>query len=171
MSSFRVRQINRTLVFAVIFISAIAWLQPVLGQAMKNPVLEFCTGTWCQWCPCGHTVIHHDVLPQIPNAIILAYHGPANYAGEPFSFFNGNSILGSLGYSAYPSGVVDRVSGIIYRDRWQAEMNARANWPTMVTIDMVKKGYNPFTRQFHATINFTPKIDLNGEYKFNLILV
>ena len=39
------------------------------GQT-RNPVLEYCTGTWCQWCPCGEDVIKDDILPAIPNAII-----------------------------------------------------------------------------------------------------
>ena len=44
----------RNLAIAVsIVITAIAFSQDLSAQTQRNPVLEECTGTWCQWCPCG----------------------------------------------------------------------------------------------------------------------
>ena len=48
----------RTLAIVVsIVISAIILSQDIFAQTQRNPVLEECTGTWCHWCPCGHTVM------------------------------------------------------------------------------------------------------------------
>ena len=59
------------------------------AQTQRNPVLEFCTGTWCQWCPCGDDMVLENILPNIPNAIILAYHGAGS---DPFRIFPGSGI-------------------------------------------------------------------------------
>jgi len=69
------------------------------AQTQRNPVLEYCTGTWCQWCPCGHTIISENILRTYPNAIIIGYHGPAN-GSDPYSSFYGNQILTALGLSS-----------------------------------------------------------------------
>ncbi|MCW8803920.1 MAG: hypothetical protein OQK57_05930, partial [Ignavibacteriaceae bacterium] len=71
-------------IIAMVFM--ISFSQDVFAQAQRNPVLEYCTGTWCQYCPDGHAIIKNTILPNIPNAIIIGYHGPAN-GSDPFSFF------------------------------------------------------------------------------------
>ncbi len=106
----------------------------------------------------------------MPNAIILAYHGPANYASEPFSWFFGNTILSSLGLSSYPTGIIDRTTGIQSRSAWVSLMNSRNNVPATVAIDM-SRNYNPISRQFSASIDFTALQNLTGQYKFNVILL
>ena len=142
------------------------------GQNQRNPVLEFCTGTWCQWCPCGDSIIINDVLPNIPNAIILAYHGPNSPAySEPFKTFYGNTIIGSLGLNAYPTGVIDRVSGIQSRGTWYSYLNSRLNQPATVEIEIVSRTYNPGTREFNATIDITALQNLSGQFNYNVILV
>ena len=88
-------------IIAVLIVSALLVLTPAQAQLLRNPVLEYCTGTWCQWCPCGEDIIENTILPNIPNSIIIGYHGPANTSNEPFSFFSGNSIIGALGFSAW----------------------------------------------------------------------
>ena len=152
-----------------IVISVIAFSQDIFAQTQRNPVLEYCTGTWCVYCPQGHAVIANTILPNIPNAIIIGYHGPAN-GTDPFSFFPGNNILSLFGFNAYPTGIVDRVTGIIDRGAWYSQMNSRNSVPATVAID-VNRSFNKTTREFSATIDFTALTNLNGQYNFNVILL
>lgn len=142
------------------------------SQNLRNPVLEFCTGTWCQWCPCGDSTVINSILPNIPNAIILAYHGPANSGSEPFSHNYGNNIISLLGLSGYPTGVVDRVSGIVnWNTTWVSSMNSRVGVPAGVQIEMVDRSYNPTTRLYDVTVDITALQNLSGTFNFNAILV
>jgi hypothetical protein len=104
------------------------------------------------------------------HAIILAYHGPANYATEPFSWFPGNTILSSLGLSAYPTGIIDRVTGVQSRSAWVNLMNQRNNVPATVEIECTSRSYDPGTRTFNATFDLTALQTLSGEYKYNVII-
>ncbi|MDZ7268351.1 MAG: Omp28-related outer membrane protein [candidate division KSB1 bacterium] len=151
---------------ALLFASGVPTL--LLGQTQRNPVLEFCTGTWCQWCPCGDDVVH-SILASHPNTIVLAYHGPTG-AGDPFANFSGNSIINALGFNAYPTGIVDRVTGIINRNIWLQQISNRAAIPATVGMTMKRK-YDRTTRKFTATVDFTALQNLNGEYRWNAILV
>lgn len=144
---------------------------PLLSQNQRNPVLEFSTGTWCQWCPCGDQVALEEVLRNYPNTIVLAYHGPANYASEPFSRFAGNTVISSLGFNAYPTGIIDRVTGIISRSIWQSWTANRAAIAPTVNIEKVYSSYNPGTREYIATFDFTALQNLSGEFRFNALLV
>lgn len=150
---------------------AVGLTLPAQAQLLRNPVLEYCTGTWCQWCPCGDDIIENTILPNIPNSIIIGYHGPANSSSEPFSFFSGNSIISALGFSAYPTGVVDRISAApIGREQWYSYMNTRLNTSATVRISL-SKTYDPGTRLMRGTIWVTPPGQLVGMYKLNLILL
>jgi hypothetical protein len=141
----------------------------VFAQTQRNPVLEEVTGTWCQWCPCGHDIMA-DIKSSIPNAILIGYHGPANTSSDPFSYFPGNTIISSFGFSAYPTAVIGRTSGIQSRGAWASLMAARNSVPATVAID-VDRSFNELTREFSATIDFTALTNLNGQYKFNVILL
>lgn len=140
----------------------------VNSQTVRNPVLEYCTGTWCQWCPCGHTIIAENVLKSVPNAIILGYHGPSN-SSDPFRNFIGNTIISSLGLSSYPTGIVDRTSSPISRETWNSRVTARKNVAPTVGITIAKT-YNASTRVLTATLKTTSLVDLSGFYKINLVL-
>jgi len=137
-------------------------------QTQRNPVLEEVTGTWCQWCPCGHDVMA-SIKAGMPNAIMIGYHGPAN-GSDPFSYFSGNAIISTFGFSGYPTAVIDRVSGIQSRSAWAGLMNVRKNDPATVSIN-VSRTFNTTTREFISTIEFTALENLNGQYKFNVILL
>lgn len=152
-----------------IAVSAIVFSQELFAQTQRNPVLEECTGTWCQWCPCGHTIMA-QIKAQFPNAIMICYHGPANSASDPFSYFSGNSILSSFGFNSYPTGVIDRVSGIQNRGSWLGTVTSRNSVPATVEIT-VNRSFNTLTRTFNASIDFKALTNLNGQYKFNVILL
>jgi hypothetical protein len=142
--------------------------QHIFAQAQRNPVLEFCSGTWCQWCTCADDVILENILPNIPNAIVLAYHGDNN---DPFRNFFGNNIRTLLGLTNFPTGVIDRVSGIhTWNSGWISSMNSRNVVPATVSIG-IERNYNINTREFVATVDFTALENLNGKYNYNIILV
>ena len=140
------------------------------AQTTRNPVLEYVTGTWCTWCPEGHRVIKNSVLPALPNAIVLGYHGPANLPSEPMSFFEGNSIIGAFGFSGYPTGIAGRTSGIVDRSEWLSRMNQRASRPATVDIQILRE-YDVDSRKLSLLINLTALTQLSGLYKYNAILV
>ncbi|HAX48206.1 MAG TPA: hypothetical protein DCX92_04405, partial [Bacteroidetes bacterium] len=54
----------------------------------RRMVLEFCTGTWCGYCPCGHQAAD-QILLTYPNTIVIAYHGASS---DPWQNFQGNAI-------------------------------------------------------------------------------
>ena len=154
-------------IIALVFM--ISFSQDIIAQTQRNPVLEEVTGTWCQWCPCGHDIMA-QIKASIPNAILIGYHGPPNSGNDPFSFFPGNTIISSFGFSGYPTAVIDRVSGIQSRGVWAGLMNTRNSVPATVAID-VDRSFNELTREFNATIDFTALTNLSGQYKYNVILL
>ncbi len=155
-------------IFVSIVVTIFTLSQNSYAQTQRNPVLEFCTGTWCQWCPCGDDMILDNILPNVPNAIILAYHG-AN--SDPFKVFPGSNIISLLGLSAYPTGIIDRVTGIQnWNSGWTSNMNTRNGVPATVSID-IERSYNTNTREFTATVDLTALQNLNGQYFYNIILV
>jgi hypothetical protein len=130
-------------------------------------VLEFCTGTWCQWCPCGDQQAEQlEVL--YPSSVILAYHGGG---GDPFINFNGNSIISQLGLTGYPSGLVDR-HGIL---GWGSFCTDGENWLNLIpasTVNIVitNQSYNTGTRQLNVALNATALQTMSGQYKINYVV-
>ncbi|MCW8818105.1 MAG: Omp28-related outer membrane protein [Ignavibacteriaceae bacterium] len=162
---------NKLRYFVAVFIAMVSLLtfsQDLFAQTQRNPVLEEFTGTWCPWCPCGHTIME-QILASMPNAILIGYHGPAN-GSDPFSFFSGNSVIGMFGVPYWPSGTVDRTGPPNDRGTWQSWMNTRYSVPATVSID-VERSFNKTTREFDATIDFKALTDLNGQYNFTVILL
>ncbi|MBN1999262.1 Omp28-related outer membrane protein [candidate division KSB1 bacterium] len=154
--------------FMLIFLFILTTVLFADGQ--RNPVLEYATGVWCTWCPEGHAVINNEILPEIPNAIVLAYHGPPNDTGDPMSFFEGNDVIDRLGLSAYPTGIVDRVSGIVSRDEWLTRMRSRLKEDPSVDIKVVHE-YDLDNGKFTALIKMTALTELNGIFRYNTVLV
>ena len=137
------------------------------GQTQRNPVLEFCTGVHCVPCASADTIIHNTILPALPNAIILAYHG---YYNDPFADFPGSTIMDTLDFYGSPTGIIDRVSGVQFRDVWFSQLNSRNSIPATVAISMTKS-YDTISRDFNASIDFTALQTLNGQFKFNVFLL
>ncbi|MDP4116557.1 MAG: Omp28-related outer membrane protein [Bacteroidota bacterium] len=141
----------------------------VNSQVVRNPVLEYCTGTWCQYCPCGHTIIENQLIPAYPNAIFIGYHGPVGY-GDPWSGFPGNNISTLLGFNSYPTGVVDRVSAPLNRTGWFNAIASRVNDSSWVDFT-ISKTYKDSARVLDFTVNFTALKELTGTYLYSLILM
>ena len=137
----------------------------------RRVLLEFSTGTWCGYCPCGDSIIEHHILTQFPQTVVLAYHGSST---DPFKNFNGNNIIQLLGINAYPLAVFDRQSG--------QPMDFDYNWPetcavryqrtpsSVINIGYTAKDYNTSTRVLTATVNATALENLTGQYKINYVI-
>jgi hypothetical protein len=146
------------------------------GQVQRNVVLEFCTGTWCQWCPCGDQAAE-ALLGTYPDLIVLAYHGAST---DPWQNFYGNAVRSLLGFSAYPTAIIDRRNHpgngstfpyVVYT-QWNGLVTQRyTNSPTTnVDIAVVTQSYNSTSRQLDLTVSATALQTLTGQYKMSLIL-
>lgn len=140
------------------------------SQTGFNTLIEACTGTWCQWCPCGHQIIH-DILQNRPNVLVLEYHGPPNTGSDPFSFFNGNSIISIIGFSSYPTGVIGRRTGIISRSAWNNQVIIQSNGVQPGVSYGLTKTWNSGTRQVNMTAVITALQNLTGNYYVNFVII
>lgn len=132
----------------------------------NNVLLEYCTGTWCQWCPCGHDIIS-GILVNYPNTVVLGYHGAGS---DPWQTYSAG-IRGLFGFSAYPTGSVGRKSGIISRSAWNNEVVIQTNTiQPGVNIEVTNKSYDEGTRTLTATVRVTANTDLTGSYYVNYVL-
>jgi len=139
-----------------------------VAQTQRNPVLEECTGTWCQYCPCGHDIME-EIKAAMPNAIMIGYHGPPG-SSDPWDEFVGNQVIGLMGYTGYPTAVIDRTGPPISRSAWASSMNQRYNVPATVSITM-DKSFNSVTGELDATVHVSALENLTGEYKMTMILL
>jgi hypothetical protein len=133
----------------------------------RNLLIEFCTGTWCPWCPCGDYTIE-NLLAVHPNLIPLAYHGPVG--SDPYASFTGNEIIGLLGFAGYPTATVDRASSPGDYTTWTSKVNSRINVPATVSITILGT-FNPSNRLLNLSIKSTALQNLTGDFRLNLVLV
>lgn len=142
----------------------------IASNNRRNVLLEYCTGTWCQWCPCAKPRIL-SLATYYPNTVVLAYHGSGS---DPWINFNGNAILSLLGLTAYPLGTVDRQI-----DPWSCGYSNFVERPFMrylnqpvapVKIEILTKNYNAGTRTLEVSLNTTALTDLTGQYKINYVI-
>jgi hypothetical protein len=143
----------------------------IVTNAPKNVMIEYCTGTWCQWCPCAKTALI-ELESYLPNNVtVLAYHGGGS---DPWINFNGNSILGLLGLTAYPLATPDRSIdpwSCGYSGMFEYSFSRYLNSPSAnCKIDIVSKNFNPGTRQLDVNLNATALTNLTGQYKINYVI-
>jgi len=132
---------------------------------MMNPVLEYQTGTWCQYCPCAHTII--DVLRNnYPNMIVIAYHGAGN---DPW-IAPSAGIRPQFGWTGYPQGAINRKYGKLDRGQWNSIMNLASLETPTVDINVASKNYDASTRTLTCAVDITPRVHLDGDYSVNFVL-
>ncbi|MFC2093764.1 Omp28-related outer membrane protein, partial [Bacteroidota bacterium] len=158
-------RIKKTLaVFFIVFVISFTTTENTFLQTSNNVLLEYCTGIWCGYCPCADQIID-SILVEFPNTVVLAYHGEND---DPWKNYS-EGIRSLLGFYAYPSGIIGRRSGVVYRQTWDSLVTVQnINQPT-VSIDIVRS-YNPSTRVLNATANVTALINLTGDYYVNFVL-
>lgn len=142
----------------------------------RNIVLEFSTGTWCGFCPCGEAVAD-SILLAYPNTIIIGYHSGGN---EPFVNPEATAVFNLIGYSASPTLCLDRTNHpgnttypYVPYYTWSVRFYQRylSSPATVVNVGVSSKNYNPSTRTLNVTINATALQNLVGQYKVHFILV
>jgi hypothetical protein len=137
-----------------------------ISQTGYNAVLEYCTGTWCQYCPCGHVIID-GFLQSYPNTVVLAYHGASSDPWLSYSL----PMIQYFGFNSYPTGVIGRKTGIIFRSAWTNQVVIQSNtFNPGVTLNVVNKQYNAGTRTITADIQVTAQTNLSGTYNIMFIL-
>ena len=150
--------------FFILFLAFSFNPQKALSQDTNHVLLEYCTGTWCPWCPCGHTIVQ-SILQSYPNTMVLGYHG----GSDPWASYSAG-IRGLMGFSAYPTGVVGRRTGIISRSAWYGQVASQ----TVTIIPSVRieltKTYNASARKLVATANVIALQTIQGNYFLNFVL-
>jgi len=157
--------------FSVVFLfGALLWgvnTNTALAIDTNNVLLEYCTGTWCGYCPCAHQIINQAILPTYPNTVIIAYHGTSS---DPWYAYS-QTMLSTFGYSGYPTGVIGRTSGIQSRSAWFSFISAQATYQPGIKVEMQNKVYDAGTRLLSATVNITALQDLPaGQYNIFYVI-
>lgn len=132
-----------------------------------NAVLEYCTGTWCGYCPCAHQILDQQILPVYPNTVVIAYHGTSSDPWYPAS----QTMLSTFGYTGYPTGAISRQSGIISRSAWFSYIAYVASMAPTLKIELSDKTYNAATRLLSANVTMTALADLpSGQYNIFYVI-
>ncbi len=143
----------------------------LVSDISRAVLLEFCTGAWCQWCPCGDSTAA-QLQRTYPGLVVLAYHGPAGTTSDPYSNYNGNNILSLMGFTGYPTAILDRKNSPGDYTTWTGFCDSRYanNGYTPVSITVRSKTYNAGTRQLDVTLDLTTNITLTPQYKVNYVI-
>ena len=150
-------------IFIILFFFLIAFSV----QAQSNRILfEGCTGTWCQWCPCGHEILN-NILVSNPSMLVLEYHGGGG--GDPWLNFPGNEIIGLLGYTAYPRAAIGRREGNLNRAYWVGAVNNQINLVPPINLTFTQS-YNPGTRLLTVNASATALRNIDSTVKINFTI-
>jgi hypothetical protein len=156
-------------IFITLLIFTGAVSQRSYSQDTSRVLIELSTGTWCQYCPCGHTIVN-TIMTNRPLTLALEYHGPTT-SSDPWAVFNGNNILTSLGIgNSFPTGVVGRRTGVIDRGSWAGQVYSQAgNFPAPIKI-WYSRTYNSSTRQLTVTAYGTALRNIDTATSINFVL-
>lgn len=165
------------LLYVITLISLIILLDNLeLYSGQRNLVIEFSTGTWCSFCPCGERIAD-SILIMYPNTLVIGYHSGGN---DPFVNFPGTQIFGMMGYTASPTACINRMNHpgnssnypYMSRDLWKARVTLLYNTMPTTPIDVIltAKNYNAATRELTATVSSTALQNLTGQYKIHYLI-
>jgi len=149
-----------TILFAFLFFAGIS------SSQVNNILFEGCTGTWCQWCPCGHEILQ-GLYNSNPTMLVIEYHGGGG--GDPWLNFPGNEIISLLGYTAYPRATIGRREGNLNRAYWQGAVNNQAGLVPAISLSF-SKTYNTGTRQLTVDVTATALRNIDTATKINFVL-
>jgi hypothetical protein len=140
----------------------------VIATGPHTPLLEFATGTWCQWCPCGDQTA--EALTQTyPGLVVIAYHGGGG--GDPFLTYTGNTIIGALEFTGYPTAIIDRQNSPVGYTSWASTMTSRmTNAVGPISVAITGRTYDPSTRQLTFNVEATPNITMPIAYRLGVAL-
>lgn len=164
-----IRKVNKMKKYYLLILVALLFSagSSITYTQTNNVLLEFCTGTWCPWCPCGEFTAE-SILESYPNTMVFAYHGPANQ--DPYSIFNGNGIIGLLGLNAYPTGVIGRRTGIVNWSAWNNPVAIQSVTLQPGVSIAITKTYNASTHQLTVTADCTSLRQLDTACNINFVV-
>lgn len=131
-----------------------------------NTTIEYCTGTWCQYCPCGHDIIN-SIKASYPKVVVLGYHGAGSDPWQSYSL----GIRQQFGFFQYPTAVIGRRTGIISRSAWASNTVIQQTSVTAgVQID-ASVSFDNANRQVNVQADLTALDNLEGTYRINFVLL
>ena len=143
----------------------------IVSTNPKNVMMEYCTGTWCQWCPCGEQELT-SLTGYLPNAVIFAYHGGGS--SDPWQTFNGNNILSLMSMTSFPTGTPERLTlpaNVGFCGFFDIPFHRTLDIPVApVKIDIVTLNFNSGTRVLNVGLNATALSNLTGTFKINYVI-
>jgi len=142
----------------------------ISSNVSRGVLLEYCTGTWCQWCPCGASTAH-TLETTYPSLVVLAYHGGGG--GDPWLVYNGSGIITALTFAGYPTGIADRQNAAGDYTTFTGYVNNRYNnfATTPISINIASKTYNSTTRLLSVTANLSSVCDLPSTYSVSYVIM
>jgi hypothetical protein len=150
----------------IIALISVISFSPKTNYSQNNVLLEYCTGTWCQWCPCGHDIID-GIMVNYPNTVVLGYHGAGS---DPWQTYSAG-IRGLFGFSAYPTGCIGRRSGVVSRSAWNNQVVIQSiSIQPGVNIEVTNKSYDAGSRTLTANVRITANTDLTGDFYVNYVM-
>lgn len=153
-------------IFALLIILTPFITDLAYSQDSSSVLLEEATGTWCGWCPCGHQIVE-TIHNSYPRTVFLLYHGGSS--SDPWvSYSSGMNSL--FGFSSYPSGVINRVSGIVGRGSWLAYVSMLSAQAPGVRIEIQNNSYDTATRTVSCNVKITTLTALSGNYNISFVL-
>lgn len=141
------------------------------SDVKRNVLLEDFTGQHCRNCPDAHKVIESLEKLYGDNIIAVSIHGgPDNnciavadswiswgYIG--LASPEGLAYTEAKGLSSWPSGEIDRSSGILMRDQWADAVRSRIQRPAQADIDISAAVENGV---IVIATDITPRADYSG---------
>lgn len=135
--------------------------------ASRNVLLEEFTGQNCVNCPSAHRVIEALREQYGESMISVSIHagnfafdeGVMEPAFQTFKTPEGDTYANMWGIQEYPSGVVDRRSGVLMSDAWSASIYNELQRPTNIDIDLTAVVTED---GISVTTELRPTEDING---------
>lgn len=142
----------------------------IASNINRGVLLEYCTGTWCVWCPCGASTAH-TLETTYPSLVVLAYHGGGG--GDPWLVYNGSGIINALSFGGYPTGIADRQNAAGDYTTFTGFVNNRYNNvpTTPISINILNQNYNPTTGLLSVTTNLTSVCNLPETYSVSYVIM
>lgn len=104
----------------------------------RNVLLEEFTGQFCPNCPEGHQVIESLEEQYGESLIVVSIHAGVFGVAAPVGLMTptGNDYAERWDVQAYPSGVVDRNSGVLDRSAWANAVRSAAAKETTLELSL-----------------------------------
>ncbi len=142
-------------------------LPPV--EVKRNVLIEDFTGQNCPNCPKAHEVTNM-LMNQYGNSVItVAIHAGGFAWSEnstmPFPTFktpDGDVYANAAGVTDYPSGVINRNSGVIQPSDWSTKVTAELNRPTIMDIELLPV-FNADSTEITVQTTLSPSDNILGK--------